>query len=454
MKFPADKRPTTFAKFSDVARSQVTFFPAPAARNAAKKLVTALALDIENANVYAAAVSAAVSDPAIAAPSSPLFELCNSLRTFVSPPLEVMHVASSPFAVKIFRDAVTVFVHSLTSGAAVPAAHNTGLFALSLQTWGTHGISPEDESRERALLLGMYPQLSMLMTSITCLPAFLLPIVNRLREIEATVATAVTERHPDWLPHDVHWQNVSAEDDRQYGYICPPSMRWQSSKLIVFTANGLAPASMPRVPLAAIKKSKPKGSKNDGAEDLIHCEEDSSLLGDSHDMASHSSGSSSHLMVVSCTHGNILAMRLSPSHESLHTITDLLMRLRKSPLREAGKYPLLLIDVACLLFGYVITRFPGLIMSFVCRIDRMHSLNHVWCGMGFKIGSYFSAREKTTNSSSSEQVNSQLQKKLSTILGYSTGANAVALLELYIDSHNEKKNAFLRSVAVAPSAAV
>ena len=66
-------------------------------------------------------------------------------------------------------------------------------------------------------------------------------------------------------------------------------------------------------------------------------------------------------------------MRLSPSHESLATTTDLLMRFRKSPLRDAGKPPLLLIDVACLLFGYVMSRFPSLIMFFILRLDRFHS---------------------------------------------------------------------------------
>ena len=268
LRYPKDMRTTVFAKFSEVARPQVTFFPTLDARNAAKKLVSALTLDIESAVVYAAAVFTAASHPILTATASPLLELCESLRAFVSP---LDSSVASLFAEKVFRDAVILFLNSLTSGAAVPSAFNTGLSALSLKTWGTDPLSHVNESRERAVLLGIYPQLSMLMTSITTLPTFLYPIVNRLRDIETAVATAVIERNPDWLPDGVSWERVSAEIDRQYGYMCPPSMRWQTSKIVVFTANGLAP-STPRIPLVTIKKkSKPKGFKNDGVEDLIHC---------------------------------------------------------------------------------------------------------------------------------------------------------------------------------------
>jgi hypothetical protein len=61
------------------------------------------------------------------------------------------------------------------------------------------------------------------------------------------------------------------------------------------------------------------------------------------------------------------------------------------------------------------------------------------------------------NTSVSEQ-NNKLLRELTTVLGYSTGANAVAQLELFIAYHNEKKNRddppLAPAMLAAPAAAV
>ena len=61
------------------------------------------------------------------------------------------------------------------------------------------------------------------------------------------------------------------------------------------------------------------------------------------------------------------------------------------------------------------------------------------CGISYKIDNYFDAHSTSLNTSVSEQVNKVL-RELTTVLGYSTGANAVAQLELFIAYYNEEKN--------------
>jgi hypothetical protein len=78
--------------------------------------------------------------------------------------------------------------------------------------------------------------------------------------------------------------------------------------------------------------------------------------------------------------------------------------------------------------------------------------NHTWC-YGFKTASYrgneIIAR---TNTSASEQINAKLAR-LESSLAYSTGASAIALLEVFIARHNFDKRNALSAAATARAGA-
>ncbi len=404
--FPADTRAIVYERFI-MERANLAFFPTVPERKDAIAVLTALdaaiadaakpvsaeAVEAAEAAEAAAVEAAEAGGAAFAAPlagkPSVLVAACNAvifssggsyLRSFCvllraqQSSFPDYAVLENPLDVPGELAAVSILLRSLTSSAAVAPVFNAGFSTVELERWGTAGLSAAVENQQRALLLQLYPQFAVYMTHRLTLPVYLHSVVSRLRNIEAHVAAAVLKRPWNWLPDGVFMEQVRQVEDRKRGYIFPPSCSLRTSKIVVFNASGLAP------PPGAVLCGQKAAPKSIGFLDPDKdCGADTKLC--NHFLGSKAAADSSSVVITaSCEHGRMLAMKLSPTPESLFSMIEMMMRFRHGHVCDIAvsrPLELLLVDVACLLVGYGFTRWPGLLASFRC----VCVCACVWCGI-------------------------------------------------------------------------
>ena len=99
----------------------------------------------------------------------------------------------------------------------------------------------------------------------------------------------------------------------------------------------------------------------------------------------------------------------------------------------------LVFDAMCQLWPYVATRFPGLMNSFRCLIDRFHATNHTWCSSDYHAESFKDKATLELNTSAAEQTNESVLLPIKKQLLYSKASNALLLINVAIARHNLDK---------------